>query len=264
MPDPTALPQSGALALLTATLLVCHGCASISPPGPMLPHDGPAPLPKGSTEVGLMLNAAGGIFLDGGVGVVLRVVHQLTPTTAAGGDFGVGFHSSPKHARELGRMRRMWMVRAHGQHNPGGLENLALVGGSGLTWTSRDLLALTLDTSVLTGNDFSLSEESNPPLLITPLAALTTAVSIPLAQGQPFQNYEKVFTPQQGKKVTQPLPTTTWYIGGTVGIGVEGTKGLAPGGTLTASWFWADAEFGEAILMNVALTPRLRLHTDGP
>ncbi len=241
-----------------ATVIGAAGCATISPPPMVMRHDGPAPMEAGQIEVMLVVGLGLGIFIDGGPGVLVRVLGQIDAGVALGGEVGAGFNidhtDRPNPGNHPGAL---FVARGLGRFNPAGQEVVAVEGGLGLGLTSGGLLALTANTGALVGEGFALGKHGEGAVL-TPYGGPALAVSVPLRQGEPIYEVDLSSSTRIGPPKTV---TTTWILGATLGLRLEsaGEQGDPLGGSLEGSWLYAWSDGDEAVLLGLSAAPSLTL-----
>ena len=189
-----------AKACLRATALVSAiGCAPLAPP-PLFARLAGA----GRDERGtITLTAAVGLGLagrSGGMGFELRGRWQAVDDVALGAGFGAAWGDGDPD--ETVETTRIMGLRIFGVANPGGEDALALAFGAGFSGTNTGQRSVSLDVGAMTSG--TLWDTVEPSL------GLAAAVAIPVDQGRPF-----------GPRDAPELPTTTFYYGGNVGLGIH-------------------------------------------
>jgi hypothetical protein len=185
------------------------GCAPVAPPPLFARHIGVGPDAEGTFTVTLAAGI-GGADLGGGFGVELRVLWQATEAlaigaglgTAAGGDDpppGADVHDVP-----LAPQNRIFALRGLGRLGARDPDWVSASFGAGVSASLRGQWALTVDAGGAIGD--VIGDHVEPSL------GLAAALSMPLRQG------EGLPTAEQAGVV---LPTTTLYLGGSLGVGVR-------------------------------------------
>jgi hypothetical protein len=188
-----------------AVLFVCWGlgCAPVSPPPLFARHAGAAAPPEGTLTVTLA-GGMGGADLGGGLGFELRVAWQVSPGLGLGVGLGTAAGGDPGGDEDEDAMApptRLLAVRGFGRVGSPDHEWAAATFGAGLAATTRGLVALTVDGGGVVSRTFGDTAE--------PSLGLAAALSLPVRQGE-------------GLGIAEPvLPTTTVYLGGSLGLGVR-------------------------------------------
>ncbi len=222
---------TGVLGFLIFLLGVSSGCTPLSPP-PLFPrHASVAPLEEGAVTVTLAVGV-GGAAISSGLGLEVRVAWQIADALAVGVGIGGGVGGGDTLPRELASTRIL-AFRLFARANPA--DAVVLLGGAGISHMSSGLLAMTFDAGAATGH--AIGDVVEPSL------GLAAALSVPLLQGDAFT--------VGGRAV---LPTTTFYYGGNLGLGVHlgdnlvsgevGVYGAQTGGGKSATVFHLSAADG--------------------
>jgi hypothetical protein len=98
-------------ALAAATLL--HACNVVAPPPIVAAHSLAQPNPEGTTTVSLVAGLGGGIFIEDGLGVELRVAHQISDRVELGAGLTVGRISESNSERRHNAHERYLMCKRH-------------------------------------------------------------------------------------------------------------------------------------------------------
>lgn len=126
-----------------ASLASLTGCATVTPPPPVMALEGASHGPAGSTSVTAFGGANAGVFLESALGGGARLAHHVSEEVSVGveGVVGAVVDSNGDPASP----RRLFAGRAHVQLNPGGSEHLALTLGVGGGGANNDLGYITTD-----------------------------------------------------------------------------------------------------------------------
>jgi len=185
---------------MPATLaVVVAACAPISPPPLFERHAGAGRESPGTLTVTLAVGV-GLASISGGLGFSLRARYQAFDDVAVGGD--VGYAWGDGDPNETVTTTRILGLRAFTVANPGGQDAVALTFGAGTTLMNTGLRALSLDAGAVTSGTIGDTVE--------PSLGLAAAMVVPVVQGEPF-----------GARGDPTLPTTTFYYGGNVGLGIH-------------------------------------------
>lgn len=205
------------LGLCSVTL----GCAPVAPPPLFARHMPVGPAEEDAVTITLAAGI-GGADLGGGFGVELRVMWQASEALAVGVGLGTasGGDPPPPHDDDdddhdgdgddepddvpLAPRTRLFALRALGRVTPPDATWVAASVGAGVSASSRGLWTLTFDAGGAIGD--AIGDTVEPSL------GLAAALAIPLAQGEGLPSLE-----QSGVV----LPTTTLYLGGSLGLGVH-------------------------------------------
>jgi hypothetical protein len=138
--------------------------------------------------------------ISGGLGVDLRVRYQGFDDVALGADVGTAWGDSD--ANETVETTRIFALRVFTVANPGGQDSFALTFAAGATMMNTGLRAVSFDAGAVTSGTIGDTVE--------PSIGLAGAMVVPFEQGRPF-----------GARGEPTLPTTTFYYGANVGLGVH-------------------------------------------
>jgi len=189
------------------SVLVGSGCAPISPPPLFARHHGAGADPEGAVVVTLAAGI-GGADLGGGFGLELRASWQATEALAVGVGLGGASGGDPKRHGDdedeegLAPAARLYALRLFGRATPPSADWVAATFGAGASLTDGGLFALTVDGGGVVSGIIADTVE--------PSLGLAAALSLPLSQGKGLLTDGDV-----------QLPSTTLYLGGSVGLGVH-------------------------------------------
>ncbi|MFO0603737.1 MAG: hypothetical protein U0324_11215 [Polyangiales bacterium] len=126
-----------------ASLAPLAGCATVTPPPPVMALEGASRGAAGGTSVTAFGGANAGVFLESALGGGARVAHRVSDEVSLGveGVAGAVIDSNGDPASP----RRLFAGRAHVQLNPGASEHLALTLGFGGGGANNDLGYVTAD-----------------------------------------------------------------------------------------------------------------------
>jgi hypothetical protein len=185
------------------SLAFATGCAPIAPPPLFARHHGAAPEPEGAVVVTLAAGI-GGADLGGGFGLELRASWQATEALAVGVGIGGATGGDPPRDDEdapLAPPTRLLALRGFGRATPPSATWVAATFGAGASVTNRGQWAATVDGGGLVSGEIAGTLE--------PSLGLAAALAVPLRQGSGILVDGEV-----------KLPTTTLYLGGSLGLGV--------------------------------------------
>ncbi len=174
-------------------------CAPLSPPPLFARHAGAAPDAKGAVTVTLAVGI-GGATLSGGTGLALAARWQADGELALGAAAGYGWGDGDPD--ETVATTHLLGLRLFGQVDPFGTEHAALTFGAGVGGLNTGVRAFSLDAGAVTSA--TLGDTLEPSL------GVAAALSVPIVQGLPF-----------GRRGDPVLPTTTFYVGGNVGLALH-------------------------------------------
>jgi hypothetical protein len=184
---------------LHSVILVASACAPLTPPPLFARHAGAAPDPKGAVTITVAVGI-GGATLSGGVGLQLMVRWQAEAELAVGAAAGYGWGDGDPD--ETVASTRLLGLRLFGHANPFGTDHAALDFGAGVNGLNTGVRAVTFDAGAVASA--ALADTIEPSL------GLAAAVALPVVQGRPF-----------GRRDDPLLPTTTFYLGGSFGLGIH-------------------------------------------
>lgn len=191
-----------------ASLSPLSGCATVTPPPPVMALEGASHGPAGSTSVTAFGGANAGVFLESALGGGARVAHRVSEDVSVGveGVAGAVVDSNGDAASP----RRLFAGRAHVQLNPRGSQRLALTLGVGGGGANNDLGYVTTDLGVRVSTRVAHG-------VIEPYAGAVIAGSVPLstpaAAVQRVEGGDHRYTP-------------TGYLGVDLGVVVHATERL--------------------------------------
>ena len=198
---------AGAIAL--GALLAA--CVPLAPPPLFARHAGAS-----RDEVGTVtITVAAGIGLAsvaGGTGLEVRARWQTADDLALGMGFGAAWgDGDPDETIET---TRIYGLRVFAAANPFGEDHVAVDFGSGISSVNTGMRSLAFDVGAVTSATLEDTVE--------PSVGLVFAVAIPFDQGRPF-----------GARDEPTLPTTTFYYGANLGLGVHfgSTRNVVSGET---------------------------------
>jgi hypothetical protein len=180
-------------------LCVATACAPLAPPPLFARHAGAAQDPRGAVTITVAVGV-GGATLSAGTGFLLAARWQAADDLALGATVGYGWGDGDPD--ETVATTRLLGLRLHGQANPFGTEHAALAFGVGANGLNTGVRALTLDAGAVASA--TLGDTLEPSL------GVAAALSLPVVQGRAF-----------GRRDDPVLPTTTFYLGGSAGLGLR-------------------------------------------
>jgi len=210
----------------------------------------------GDMRVIVWAGLGGGIWLDSGVAVGVRGSGQAHEDVEAGGELAFAYNLELDAADDRGHPQLLGFARAFARHNPASLQWMNLDYGLGFALSDHGLFSLTLDSGANFGHPFDFGRgETGPAGRFLLYGGPVAALSVPLVKGDPIANDSNVRWESAGPHTPRPmvLPTPTFFVGATGGVGVESAAAFSMGSSLEGAFLYGQSSTSEVCLFGLSL-----------